>query len=77
MARHRAGPAGLSAELIERAHQCAERSCADQGLQTKITDPATLAKVVALLGPAIAAKRETVARPRAAKRSRRAQAETD
>ncbi len=58
MARHRAGPAGLSDDLIERAHAWVERSCADQGLATKITDPATIAKVVALIQTTITAPRE-------------------
>jgi hypothetical protein len=59
MARHRAGPAGPNEDLTKRAHEWAERSCADQGLQTKITDRATIERVVSLLGsPGPGAPRE-------------------
>ena len=50
MARHRAGPAGLNEDLTKRAHEWAEGSCADQGLPAKVTDRATIARVVSLLG---------------------------
>lgn len=46
----RVGRPGLSEELILRAREWAERSCMDQQLPVKITDPATLARVARLLG---------------------------
>lgn len=66
MARRRAGPAGLSDELIQRAHAWAEQSCADQGLPTKISDRATLVQVASLLGAPLAGARRAAAPPAAA-----------
>ena len=50
MGRQRAGRRGLDDALISLAHEWARRSCADQGVPVKVTDPGTLGHVARLLG---------------------------
>ncbi len=52
MARLPAGSRGLTDDLRTCARQWAERSCLDQGLPLKISDPRTLRDVAQLLGVA-------------------------
>jgi len=51
--RPRAGSRGLTDDLVTRARQWAERSCLDQQLPLKITDPRTLRDVAQLLGASV------------------------
>ena len=53
MGRLPVGPPGLTDDLRTRARQWAERSCLDQGLALKISDPRTLRDVAQLLGASV------------------------
>jgi hypothetical protein len=48
-----AGSRGLTDDLRTRARQWAERSCLEQGLALKISDPRTLRDVAQLLGASV------------------------
>ena len=50
MGRPPAGLSGLDDDLAARAKAWVERSCMDQGLPVKVTDPRVLAEVAELLG---------------------------
>lgn len=49
MGRLPAGPPGLTDDLRTRAREWAERSCLEQGLSVKVSDPRTLRDVAQLL----------------------------
>ena len=53
MGHPRAGWRGLTDDLVTRARQWAERSCLDQGLSVKVSDPRTLRDVAQLLGASV------------------------
>lgn len=53
MARLPAGSPGLTDDLRARARAWAERSCLDQQLPLKITDPRTLRDMAQLLGASV------------------------
>ena len=49
MGRPPAGRSGLDADLTARAIAWVERTCADQGVPVKVSDPVTVEKVAELL----------------------------
>ena len=51
MGRLRAGSPGLPNDASALARAWVERSCLDQKIPLKITDPKTLREIAALLGP--------------------------
>ncbi len=50
MARPPAGRSGLDDDLAARARAWVERTCLDQGIPVKVSDPVTIEKVAQLLG---------------------------
>ncbi len=61
MGRRPVGLPGLTDELRLRAREWAERTCAEQELDTKISDPAKVAQVAGLLGVSSAVARRAAA----------------
>ncbi len=53
MGRLPAGSPGLTDDLVTVAREWAERSCLDQGLSVKVSDPRTLRDVAQLLGASV------------------------
>jgi hypothetical protein len=52
MPRRPAGPAGTDADLTTRVVAWVERTCMDQGVPVKISDPVVVAAIVAVLAQA-------------------------
>jgi hypothetical protein len=49
MGRQPAGPPGTDPDHAARAQAWVERTCAEQGVPVKVSDPQTIAKVAGLL----------------------------
>jgi hypothetical protein len=59
MGRLPAGRSGLDETVKARAQAWAERSCLDQNISAKVTDPNVLTRIAELLGSTAAQERQT------------------